>query len=99
MSDRRVALLLILLGVAVSGLTVAVGEGLVTGVRAAWPAHLVGGVLVVIGLVGLRRPRDDEAPGRGAGGVRPNPRLWWSTTPRIHDPNEFRGGGEPNGRD
>ncbi|WP_333822903.1 hypothetical protein [Pinisolibacter sp.] len=111
MSDRRVGLLLIALGAAVCGLTYAVGEGLVTGVRAAWPAYLVGGVLVVIGLVNLRGSRetrrfpgdgrgpDADATGRLGGPVRPNPRLWRSNVANPHDPVHHLGGGEPNGRD
>lgn len=106
MSDRRVGVLLIAAGAAVSGLTWAVGEGLVTGVRAAWPAHILAGVLVVIGLVALRRqpddapmPREPGPDGRVRGPSRPNPRHWWSYPARRHDPGEFLGGGEPNGRE
>lgn len=106
MGDRRVALLLILLGAAISGLTVAVGEGLITGVRVAWPAHVLAGVLVVIGLVGLRRPRDDgrvpgphEVPARRGDALPPIPPARGAWRPPLHDPSEFRGGGEPDGRD
>jgi hypothetical protein len=111
MSDRRVGLLLIALGAAVSGLTFAVGEGLVTGVRAAWPAYIVGGVLVVIGLANLRSaraerrfPGDDRGPSadasdRRGGPVRPNPRLWYPNSPNPHASAQDLGGGEPNGRE
>jgi hypothetical protein len=111
MSDRRIGLLLIVLGAAVSGLTYAVGEGLVTGVRAAWPAYLVGGVLVVIGLVNLRGsgdtrrfPGDGRGPaadvsGRLGGPVRPNPRAWHRNSVDPNDPVHQLGGGEPNGRE
>jgi uncharacterized membrane protein YfcA len=101
--DRRVGLLLVLLGAAVCGLTAAVGAGLITGVRAAWPAYLVGGVTIVIGLVQLRRPREPvpapqfpsegrEVPPRGRPVLPPAPPMW-------HDPTAHLGGGEPNGRE
>ncbi|MDK9695280.1 MAG: hypothetical protein OEL76_02680 [Siculibacillus sp.] len=111
MGDRRVALFLIGLGLAVSGLTLAVGEGLVTGVRAAWPAHVLGAVLVVVGLLGLRGERvERHFPGDGSGGVeiasghrddadrRPG-RARAANPHHHHDAPSDLGGGEPNGRD
>ena len=112
MSDRRIGLLLIALGGAVSGLTFAVGEGLVTGVRAAWPAYVVGGVLAVIGLVNLRSsdekrrfPGDGRGPAadvsgrRGGGPTWPRSRQWQPNTANPNDPVHQLGGGEPNGRE
>ena len=101
MGDRRVALLLIGVGVAVSGLTLAVGEGLVTGVRVEWPAHIVAGVLVVLGLVALRQPREERRLSganagfgdRGGASVRPDPRLWYANRAAGGDVSA-PGGGE-----
>ena len=110
MSGRTVSIALIGLGALVSGLTAAVQAGLVTGVRAAWPAHVVAGVLVVVGLVNLRRPTapsptDEPGPIRESGrspyeadypvGRRGREAFMTETMGATRD----GGGGEPDGRD
>ncbi|NLH79510.1 MAG: hypothetical protein GX458_01525 [Phyllobacteriaceae bacterium] len=49
-------------GVVVVTLTQAVQRGLVTGVKVDWPAYLVGGVLIVLGIVGIGRRESEPTP-------------------------------------
>ena len=110
MSGRAASVLFILLGALVSGLTAAVQAGLVTGVRAAWPAHVIAGVLVVVGLVNLRRAdapeqREERGPIRESGRDPEDVELPGGRMRRLgpmeRDEQTLRdgGGGEPNGRD
>ncbi len=72
-SSRLVPMAITFVGVLVVVLTQAVQRGLVTGVKVEWPAYLLGGVMIVLGIAGLGRresgktpPREDE-PTRESG--------------------------------
>ncbi len=112
MGERTAAYLFLGLGAAVAGVTAAVEAGLVTGVRAAWPALVVAGVLIVVGLVNLRRPHEPEAVvAKESGPIAESGRDPHEAEPPLgqlrrlgtagpdFDPPRDGGGGEPDGRD
>lgn len=60
-SSRAIPVVMAFVGVAIVVVTQAVQRGIVTGVTAEWPAYLVGGVLIVLGVLGFGRGDDGEA--------------------------------------
>ena len=68
--SRVVPSVLILVGAGVCGLVWGVQNGLIHGVRAEWPAYVVGGAMIALGLKGLFRRVDaagESGPVRESG--------------------------------
>jgi hypothetical protein len=61
MSSRVVPIVMTFLGVVVVAVTQAAERGIVTGIAVEWPAYLVGGVLIVLGLLGVGRSEEAAA--------------------------------------
>lgn len=61
-SSRALPIVMTFAGVVIVGATQAVERGILTGVAIDWPAYIVGGVLIVLGLVGVGRSEAEPSP-------------------------------------
>lgn len=61
-SARAVPLVTTFLGVVIVAATQAVQRGFLTGVTIEWPAYLVGGALILLGIAGVGRREESAAP-------------------------------------
>ena len=62
---RALPMLMTLVGFGVVIVTQAAQRGLITGIAVEWPAYIVGGVLILIGIRGLRGADPDDPPEQG----------------------------------
>lgn len=69
-SSRLMPIVITFAGVLVVVGTQAAQRGLITAVKIEWPAYLLGGVMIALGIAGLGRQKDEAPPEREEGPIR-----------------------------